>query len=100
MTFGTDSLAVSTTLNRLGKSQIKSGKFNEAQFNLKRALAIGAQRRAPESLDGHQLGDLSLRVPLPGQDAHGTADGACPSNPLRFFSPSNQQIKAPIRFVT
>jgi tetratricopeptide (TPR) repeat protein len=47
--FGAESLPVSTTLNRLGISERDSGKFREAEANLKHALAIREEKRAPAS---------------------------------------------------
>jgi tetratricopeptide (TPR) repeat protein len=65
--FGAESLPVSTTLNRLGISERDSGKFREAEANLKHALAIREEKQAPQSWIAISLENLASVYMVQGE---------------------------------
>lgn len=66
--FGAESFPVSTTLNRLGLSERDLGKFKQAETNLKRALAIREEKRAPASWIVISLVNLASVYATQGQE--------------------------------
>jgi tetratricopeptide (TPR) repeat protein len=67
--FGSESLRVSTTLNRLGISERDLGKFKDAETNLKRALAIRERKHAPDDWIVMSLENLASAYEVQGLDS-------------------------------